>query len=282
MKNTGLGRGLDALFTDPTFPQQEEDRVYSLPLGEIDINRDQPRKTFAEEALAELAESIKQNGLLQPIVVARKGERYEIVAGERRFRAFRLLGEQKIPALVKNLTEQQAMELSLIENLQREDLNVVESAHAMKLLLERFSLTQQQLAEKLGKSRSAVANTLRILELPEKVLQMLLENKLTEGHARALAGLNDKNKLLWLADQTAQCHFTVRETEAQVRRMNRGPNIINKPQDPHLQECERRVQQYLGTKVRISGSQKRGKMEITYFNRDQLEGLLELLTEKDH
>lgn len=288
-KNTGLGRGLDALFAPgaldalQTAPVTEEgERIFSLPLSKIDINKDQPRKHFAKEALAELAESISQNGLLQPIAVLKRGERYEIVAGERRFRAFRLLEKESIPAIVKNLTEQQAMELSLIENLQREDLNAVESAGAMRLLMDRFALTQQELAQKLGKSRSAVANTLRLLELPDKILQMIMAGKLTEGHARALAGLAFKDKLLPMAEEAIKGGWTVRETEKAVQAANQGsPAKKKKTADPHLIQFEEKMQRYLGTKVRIAGSDKRGKLEISYFNRRQLEGLLELLTNRE-
>jgi len=221
-KNRGLGRGLDALFSQSEsilaaaeVKKSDGNIIHEIDITLIDVNKDQPRKSFDDQGINELAESIKANGLLQPIVVTKEGERYLIVAGERRYRAFRRLEMEKIPAIIKNLTKQQSMELALIENIQRRDLNSVEEAMALKALMEEFGYTQQQLSDRLGMSRSALANSLRLLSLSQKVLSLVASGELSSGHARALVVL-EENKQLEISGIIIKKGLNVRQTEALV------------------------------------------------------------------
>lgn len=220
-KNTGLGRGLDALFSSEGVLEQIKaptsesgEYIININLNDIDINKNQPRKNFDKEALEELAASIKENGLLQPIAVQKIGERYQIIAGERRFRAFKMLNEQKIPAIIKNLSRQQVMQLALIENLQREDLTAIEEAEAMKALMDEFGLTQQELAQKLGKARSSIANSLRLLELNPDVKRLVDAGSISAGHARAILSINEPEAQIRLARKAAANKLSVRQVEA--------------------------------------------------------------------
>lgn len=286
-KNSGLGRGLDALFSDSkstletmNSPKNEDgEYIIQIPISDIDINKDQPRKNFDQESLQELASSIKANGLLQPIAVQKIGDRYTIIAGERRYRAFRLLGENKIPCIIKNLDTQQIMELALIENLQREDLNPLEEASAIEALLKNFNLTQQELSERLGKSRSALANSVRLLQLQPEIKQYVLNNALSAGHARALLALTERNDQLEIGNEVLYKGLNVRQTEELVNARINSKRQLKKhtPNHSELREFEQAVREALGTKVNIVGSPKKGHVSIEYYSQDQLEGLLEFL-----
>ncbi len=280
MKNSGLGRGLGALMGEDITIETGIDReyVHQLPIGSIDVNKAQPRKTFHNETIASLAESIKANGMLQPITVRKVGQRYEIVAGERRFRACRLLKMQTIPAIVKELSPRQVCELSLIENLQREDLNPIEEAAAIQALMEEFQLTQQEVSQRIGASRPAIANALRLLKLPEPVKRMIASGRISAGHGRAFAALEDEALMVALAEKCAQEGWSVREAERQAAAAGKKRPVRQKIRIPEFEQIEERMRLYMGTKVTINGNAKKGKIEIEYFDREDLERIIPLLS----
>lgn len=274
----GLGRGLDALLGDYTQPTPEG--VQELDIHLIDTNAGQPRKDFDQEKLLELADSIRQHGVVQPIILRQKGERYVIVAGERRFRAARLAGLEKVPAIVKDLDEAQVMEVALIENLQREDLNPIEEAAAIRFLMQQHDLTQEEVSRRLSKSRPAIANSLRLLTLPEPVQAYLRNGKLQAGHARALAGLQDPEAQAVLADKIVGEGLSVRAAESLAREQGQKPPRQKKEPpatDPDLAAAEASLREWLGTKVSIQGSSQRGRIVIEYYNAELLQGIYDLL-----
>lgn len=274
----GLGRGLDALLGDYTQPTPEG--VQELDIHLIDTNAGQPRKDFDQEKLLELADSIRQHGVVQPIILRQKGERYVIVAGERRFRAARLAGLEKVPAIVKDLDEAQVMEVALIENLQREDLNPIEEAAAIRFLMQQHDLTQEEVSKRLSKSRPAIANSLRLLTLPEPVQAYLRNGKLQAGHARALAGLQDPEAQAVLADKIVGEGLSVRAAESLAREQGQKPPRQKKEPpatDPDLAAAEASLREWLGTKVSIQGSSQRGRIVIEYYNAELLQGIYDLL-----
>lgn len=274
----GLGRGLDALLGDYTQPTPEG--VQQVDIRRIDTNAGQPRKDFDQEKLQELADSIRQHGVVQPIILRQKGERYVIVAGERRFRAARLAGLEKVPAIVKDLDEAQVMEVALIENLQREDLNPIEEAAAIRFLMQQHDLTQEEVSKRLSKSRPAIANSLRLLTLPEPVQAYLRNGKLQAGHARALAGLQDPEAQAVLADKIVGEGLSVRAAESLAREQGQKPPRQKKEPpatDPDLAAAETSLREWLGTKVSIQGSSQRGRIIIEYYNAELLQGIYDLL-----
>ena len=274
----GLGRGLDALLGDYTQPTPEG--VQELDIHLIDTNAGQPRKDFDQEKLQELADSIRQHGVVQPILLRQNGERYVIVAGERRFRAARLAGLEKVPAIVKDLDEAQVMEVALIENLQREDLNPIEEAAAIRFLMQQHDLTQEEVSKRLSKSRPAIANSLRLLTLPEPVQAYLRNGKLQAGHARALAGLQDPEAQAVLADKIVGEGLSVRAAESLAREQGQKPPRQKKEPpatDPDLAAADTSLREWLGTKVSIQGSSQRGRIVIEYYNAELLQGIYDLL-----
>ena len=274
----GLGRGLDALLGDYTQPTPEG--VQQVDIRRIDTNAGQPRKDFDQEKLQELADSIRQHGVVQPILLRQNGERYVIVAGERRFRAARLAGLEKVPAIVKDLDEAQVMEVALIENLQREDLNPIEEAAAIRFLMQQHDLTQEEVSKRLSKSRPAIANSLRLLSLPEPVQAYLRNGKLQAGHARALAGLQDPEAQAVLADKIVGEGLSVRAAESLAREQGQKPPRQKKEPpatDPDLAAAEASLREWLGTKVSIQGSSQRGRIVIEYYNAELLQGIYDLL-----
>ena len=274
----GLGRGLDALLGDYTQPTPEG--VQQVDIRRIDTNAGQPRKDFDQEKLQELADSIRQHGVVQPILLRQNGERYVIVAGERRFRAARLAGLEKVPAIVKDLDEAQVMEVALIENLQREDLNPIEEAAAIRFLMQQHDLTQEEVSKRLSKSRPAIANSLRLLTLPEPVQAFLRNGKLQAGHARALAGLQDPEAQAVLADKIVGEGLSVRAAESLAREQGQKPPRQKKEPpatDPDLAAAEASLREWLGTKVSIQGSSQRGRIVIEYYNAELLQGIYDLL-----
>ncbi len=283
-KTGGLGgKGLNALFTDnETNVSVDLSEVVTseIDITLIDRNPNQPRKTFNEESLKEMARSIATYGVLQPLLLV-KGEqpgRYLIIAGERRFRAAYMAGLKKVPALVKDLTPQQIQEISLIENLHREDLNAIEAAEGMRELMENHGLTQEVVAERIGKSRPYVTNTIRLLQLPEEVTEMVRQGILSPGHARALISLDDKEYLISLAKQACDNKLTVRELETKVRLYFTRQNIESGPRKKEplpieLKEFVSDMKRVFATKVKLVGSQEKGRITIDYFNKDDLDRL---------
>lgn len=277
MKRTGLGRGLDALM--PELPRQDGDRVLMLRIGDIDPNPDQPRRRFDQAALKELADSIRQVGVLQPILVCEEGGRWRIVAGERRWRAARMAELEEIPAIARNMDEMQRMEAALIENLQREDLNAIEEAVAIRSLMEECGLTQEAASERLGRSRPAVANLLRLLTLPEAVITLVREGKLSAGHARVLAGIEDTKRCEALAKQAVAEGWSVRQMEQAAQARQDTPK---KPQPAHRQlpefgELEERLRLSFGMRAQVSGTLNKGKITLQYSSREALERLYDAI-----
>ena len=285
----GLGRGLGALLGDDVVEQpaaapevkapaeETQDAVRMLPIRLIDPNRDQPRRSFDEDALRDLAASIESVGVIQPIIVAESGERYSIIAGERRYRASRMAGLEEIPAIVRNWDEQRRLEAALIENLQRDDLNPIEEAMGVKRLMEESRLTQEKVAERLGKSRSAVANLLRLLTLEESVQQLLIEGKLSAGHARALVTV-DKKRQVQLANLTVQQGWSVRQLEricAQPVKQEEPKPV--KVRDQQFSRLEGMARELFGTRAKLDGTQDSSKLTLFYYSADDLQRIWEVL-----
>lgn len=277
----GLGKGLDALlgdYSEPTASGLQELDIYL-----IDTNEDQPRKTFDKEKLEELAESLRLHGVVQPIVVRKIGERYSIIAGERRYRAARMAGLATVPVVIRDMDEMQAREVALIENIQRENLNPIEEAAAIKSLMDLHDLTQEEVSKRISKSRPAVSNSVRLLSLPEEVQDMVKEGKLQAGHARAILSIPDDLNRIIVARRIAESGASVREAEKLVKaelnpRMEPAvPKAEKRPADPDLRAAEDALRERLGTKVSIQGGMSKGKLVIEYYTKDQLSGLYDLL-----
>ncbi|WP_059050440.1 ParB/RepB/Spo0J family partition protein [Paenibacillus senegalimassiliensis] len=277
--NKRLGKGLDALI--PALSIQDDDKVVEIPLNQLRANPYQPRKTFDEEAIRELAESIRQHGVIQPIIVRSVLKGYEIIAGERRFRASQYCGNATIPAVVRSFSDQQVMEIALIENLQRENLNAMEVAVAYQGLMDQFQLTQEELSMKVGKSRSHIANFLRLLSLPEEVKEYVSRGTLSMGHARALVGLKDATMIKQLAQQCIDHEWSVRELEDAVQQIDRKkkekPKSTNKKRDPYIEEVEESLRERYKTTVKIKANKEKGKIEINYYSQQDLQRLLDML-----
>lgn len=274
-KKTGLGKGMAALL--PVV--EEEGRVFfSCPIEEIKPNRDQPRKKFAADKLAELADSIREKGVIQPLVVRRLPEHYELVAGERRWRAAQKAGLTEVPVVIQDVSDDTALEMALIENIQREDLNAIEQAEAFHALIERFHLSQEEMAKRVGKDRSTVANSLRLLKLPADVKQDILEDRLSMGHARALLALESAELMAQARGEILKRHLSVRETENLVRRLKSKKPVRQKAAPgPELAAVVDRLKRRFMTKVAIRQSGKGGRIEIAFSNAEDLTRLVDLL-----
>ena len=290
----GLGKGLDSLITNkvekPVEPKVEgkvdsANGAVLMNINKVEPNREQPRKKFDEDALLELSESIKQFGVLQPLLVTERDDYYEIIAGERRWRAAKMAGVKEVPVIIKKLTEQEIMEISLIENIQREDLNPIEEAQAYKRLLTEFNLKQDEVAERVSKSRTAVTNAMRLLKLNDKVQQMLIDEMLTTGHARALRASEDQDKQYEIAQKIFDEKLSVRDTEKLVKNIqNQKPEDTTSADkiDPQLlavyHDLEEQMKVLLGTKVHINPkNDKKGKLEIEYYSQDELDRIIDLI-----
>lgn len=277
MKRGGLGRGLDALL-----PQNNtllETVVRDIPIDDIDPNTDQPRREFDKEALEQLAESIREAGVLSPILVVEDGMRYRIVAGERRYRASRMAGLASVPCIVRDMTTAQQMEAALIENLQRQDLNPIEEAAAIRSLMQECGYTQEQASQKLGKSRPAIANALRLLHLPGEITDLVISGDLSAGHARVLAGLNDKKRQLELAHQCVTLDYSVRKLEELVKDKPKGstPKKTVKTITPELDALQNSMREALGLKTVLNGTESKGKITLSYNSAEELEHLYEVI-----
>jgi ParB family chromosome partitioning protein len=275
---TALGKGLDALLP------VRGGEVIEIEVGKILRNENQPRKVFKDEALKELASSIKEKGVLQPIIVSRIGDgNFRLIAGERRWRASSLAGLKRIPALIKDVSSQDSIEIALIENIQREELNPIETADAFNRLMKDFNLTQEALSARVGKNRVTVANYLRILKLPDEIKALINEGSLTLGHAKALLSMEDSHKQIEAAKKIVREGLSVREAEALCSKPVHGAVVKTKKTKkklPEVADLEDKIIQALGTKVRIEHKGKKGKIEIDYYSLDELDRLLELLLEK--
>lgn len=278
-KKGGLGTGLDALFLDNSATESYNATV-TLPISEIEPNREQPRKIFDEKALEDLAKSIKQNGIIQPLLVRPLSDgSYQLVAGERRWRASRMAGLHEVPVTIREMTDEEASVFALIENLQREDLNPVEEAEGIKSLIETYGFTQEEAAERVGKSRVAVTNTLRLLKLPESVLNLLGEGKLTAGHSRALLSLDDEKEMLRIAEAAISQELSVRQVEKMVKYALQGekakPKKRDKKRDKFYDEVEIALTNVLGRKVKVylSSTGNKGTLEFEFFGKEDLKKL---------
>lgn len=290
-KKSGLGRGLDAIFLDNTADMNlvnsisNTENISSLRVTELEPRLDQPRKSFDHEALTQLADSIAVHGLIQPIIV-REGDTgfYRIIAGERRWRAAKMAGLNEVPVIIMDINDKKASELALIENIQREDLNPIEEALAYRMLMEDYEMTQEEVAKSIGRSRSAIANSLRLLDLPDDIIALIVSDKLTAGHARTLLGLNNSDDINIAADIIINKNLSVRETEELVRSMNRPADennvdeITELPADKnnriYKSQLEKRMSEHLGRKIKISDSGKRTRIEIEYIDNDDLESII--------
>ena len=294
-KKSGLGKGLDALIpagnkkapvkkeTEPVIIEKivEKKGVETLKITEVEPNREQPRKNFNEDALLELSDSIKQYGVIQPLIVQKKGDHYEIIAGERRWRAAKMAGIKEIPVIIKDYSDQQVMEISLIENIQREDLNPIEEAMAYKNLMEEFHLKQDEIAERVSKSRTAVTNSMRLLKLDKRVQQMMIDDMISAGHARTLITIEDPDVQYNIATKIFDEKLSVRETEKMVKLLQKPEVRKEKTEKVNsfiYKDIEEKIKAILGTKVTVDHrSNNKGRISIEYYSNDELERILFLL-----
>ncbi|SNX53771.1 ParB/RepB/Spo0J family partition protein [Thermoanaerobacterium sp. RBIITD] len=274
----GLGRGLQALI--PEFDDENSRGVEYIKISDIEPNQYQPRRHFNDESLQELSESIKENGVIQPIIVRKIDYGYQIVAGERRWRAAKLAGLKEIPALVKEFDDQKVMEIALIENLQREDLNPIDEAKAYKSLIEQFNLTQEEISKRVGKSRSAIANSIRLLNLNDKVQEMLIEGKISIGHAKVILAIQDLDKQNFIANKIIDKNLNVRETENLIKQVSNVKKKKKTYDDVYIKEIEDNFCRFFGTKVKILPGRNKGKIMIEYYGEDDLSRLTELIINK--
>lgn len=275
----GLGKGLGALIPEET--NEVNESINTVDMNLIRANEEQPRKYFDDEKIACLAQSIKENGMIQPIVLKKEGAYYVIVAGERRWRAAKSIGLKEVPAMIMELTDKQVLEISLIENIQREDLNPIEVSIAYKKLIDEFDLTQEQLSEKVGKSRTSITNSLRLLNLDKRVQDYLIEGVISEGHGRAILGVEDKNKQNEIAQKIIDENLNVRQVEALIRAIStekKERETRENKSNPYLNDVKDRLEGYFGTKVMLSNNKKnKGKIEIEFYSEEDLNRILELL-----
>ncbi len=289
-KNTGLGRGLDALFgeagfeiagdMDPAEAERAAGGATEISIDDIKPNAAQPRKTFDEDSLEELAESIKQHGLLQPVVVRPSGSGYEIVAGERRWRAFRMAGMKTVPCLIRDLTDEEATLFAIIENMQRKDLDPIEEAEGLSNMIETYGMKQEQVSKSVSKSRPYITNSLRLLKLPPEVREMVSDGRLSSGHGKAILSLRTKDEQIRLAEKIAKEDLSVRAAEALVSAASGKKKPKKEPagKSSEIVQIEDELREKLGTKVSLVTGAKKGKIEIEYYGREELDRLIEILT----
>lgn len=287
VKKTGLGKGLDALFSSNAIEENEEkfnneptindaDIIHKIKITEIEPNKDQPRRTFNNESIDELSESIKKYGVIQPIIVTKKDNYYQIVAGERRWRASKKAGLAEMPCIIREEKERENKEIALIENIQREDLNPIEKARSFRMLMDEYALTQQELSDTLGISRSALANSVRILNLDQKVIDLALEGKLTEGHCRTLVGI-EPEKQYEMAIQIIENGESVRSAEKKAKSTKKPARKVDNKYAAIYKDIENQFQGFFGSKVKLDAGKKKGKIIIEYSSNDDLERIMELI-----
>lgn len=288
-QSRGLGKGLDSMIAPKKEATTEKNEKIvkaeiQVNINDIEPNSEQPRKKFDEDSLSELAESIKQYGIIEPLIVQKKGKRYEIIAGERRWRAARIAELTEVPVVVKEYTPQEIMEIALIENIQRQDLNPIEEANAYRRLIEEYNLKQDELAKRVSKNRSTITNALRLLKLSEHVQQLLIEDIISSGHARALLGITDSEKQNEVATRILDEKLSVRETEKLVKSINsnrqkkeKKMERIDEARQATFRDIEERMKEVFGTKVNINDKGSKGKIEIEYYSEDELDRIYDLL-----
>ena len=288
-KKFGLGKGLNALIPEELSnninnpKEKDKDGVSLIDINLIKNNSEPPRKLFDDEKILELAESIKENGIIQPIILRKVNNKYIIVAGERRWRAAKLIGIKEVPSIIMDLTDKQVMEISLIENIQRQDLNSIEEANAYRKLISEFNLTQEELSKRLGKSRVAIANTMRLLKLSEGVKQYLIEGVISEGHGRTLLSIDDDKLQCEIAQKVIDDKLSVRELEKLMKDCKQGnTKKISKEDDdsklsPYYKDITEKLQGYFGTKVNICNKNNKGKIEIEYYSYEDLQRILDII-----
>lgn len=290
IKNRGLGTGLEALFSNSeidmgkisegNLEETEEKGIALIDINDIKPNEKQPRKNFDEAKLDELANSIKEHGLIQPVILRKASRGYEIVAGERRWRACRKAGFKEIPSIIKELTDEENMLVAIIENMQREDLDPIEEAEGLNQMIDTFGLTQEEVSKSVGKSRPYITNALRLLKLPEEVRNFLSQGKLSVGHARAIAGVTDSSRQIELAQYTIEHELSVREIEKLIKEGNLQKNKAPRrkaEKSPDVKQVEEDLKQIMGTKVTLSQKGKKGRIEIEYYSKEELERLIGML-----
>lgn len=279
-KKGGLGKGFNSLFLENSVDEVSAGNADKIKLIDIVVNKEQPRKVFDDEKLNELAESISQHGVIQPILVRPLSDgTYQIVAGERRWRASRIAGLTEIPAVVREMSQEEAMAVALIENLQREDLNPIEESEGIKLLIDKFELTQEEVSKRLGKSRSSVTNSLRILKLPDEVKKYVENSIISTGHAKAILSLESEEKIIEIAKLIIEKNLSVRETESLVKKLNSQKTIKqkqNKKRDIFYDEVELALSESLGRKIQITCIKDKGSIKIEFFDREDLEKLIKI------
>ena len=289
-KNSGLGRGLDAIFLDNSLSsagKDAENTVTKLTLSLVDPKSDQPRKHFDKQSLEELARSIEENGLLQPILVREYANgRYQIIAGERRFRASKIAGLTEIPAIILDKDDRKVAEIALIENIQREDLNPIEEAMAFKSLAEEYGLTQEELSEKVGKSRSAIANSVRLLDLPAPILDMVASGEISAGHGRTLLGVKLRDNMIMLAKRISELDLSVRQLEEEVKKINKPRKEVTEEEQPlpyvdYFREMELKIQSHLGRRALINGKGRKKSITLFYEDNEDLDELLKSICGDD-
>jgi ParB family transcriptional regulator, chromosome partitioning protein len=275
-KKLALGKGLGALIPEELIKEEKQNQLM-ISINLIKSNEDQPRKMFDDEKIAELSQSIKEHGIIQPIILNRSGKEYIIIAGERRWRAAKLLGLKKVPAVIMDLSEKNILEISLIENIQRQDLNPIEEAIAYKKLLTDFNLTQEELSQRIGKSRTAISNTIRLTNLCDAVKQYLIEEVISEGHGRVLLSIEDEKLQCEIAQKVIDENLSVRELENIIKNINSKKKEKTREINPYYKDITEKLQDYLGTKVNISNKNNKGKIEIEYYSNEDLERILEII-----
>ena len=283
VKKKGLGKGLAALLPEEPIidllnEELDDKSIVQIKIEEIEANEKQPRKQFEKESLEELKESIEQFGIIQPIIVRKKENNYEIIAGERRWRAAKAAKLKEVPCIIREIDNKEAMKIALIENIQREDLNPIEEALAYKSLMENYKLTQEELAKTIGKSRSYIGNTVRLLNLEDEIIESIAEGKISPGHGRALLTLPNKAERLKIADEIINNKINVRETEKITKKSKKQKSKSMTTRDPHIVEIEEKLMSNLGTKVNLITKKKGGKIEIEFYSDEDLERIMEILS----
>ena len=278
VKKRGLGKGLSALISDDLLVDEsnEKETVEYIDINLISPNKNQPRKNMDKEALKELADSIKVHGLIQPIIIRKVGSKHELIAGERRWRACKMAGLKEIPCIIKDIDDKVSAKYALIENIQREDLNPIEEAVAYKKLMEDYDLTQEEVAKEVGKSRSYIANTVRLLNLHEKIIEYISKGQLTAGHGKALLSIKDEDKQLHAAEEIIKNDLNVRQTE-DITNKKAKKKDKNSKKEPYIVEVEENLMRILGTKVNLVQGRKKGKIEIEYYDNEDLERIIDIL-----